>query len=140
MKKVLCALAAFFAFSAPVLAAPRIEAASAVRSGETLLVSFDARGLGNDDIVVTAAATVHVIERCRNRGGHFPPGHTEGTMTVAHAETFEVKNGRVQGVIVLEAPPLGHACPPPLTLVRDVTFSQVVVSGVGDPVAVPGTF
>jgi hypothetical protein len=101
-------LVALFALAAPaVAAAPKFHAAtSSVNNAGALVVSFDERGLGNDNIDYTVTADATALYACINKGGNHPQAANKEAFEgqVSGGGSFEVKNGRV--VADLTAGPL----------------------------------
>src|SRR5687767_2253157 len=93
---------------------------SSVTSGGALVVSFDQRGLGNEDIDYVLSATGTATYACINRGGKNPSASNKRTVSTELTEfaTFEPKNGRVVASISTGPPgPGDFACPPGQRLV-----------------------
>ena len=101
-------LIALFALAAPAFAAaPKFHAAtSSVNNDGALVVSFDERGLGNDNVDYTLTADATALYACINRGGKHPQAANKESFEdqVSGGGSFEVKNGRV--VASLTAGPL----------------------------------
>jgi hypothetical protein len=101
-------LVALFALAAPAFAAaPQFKAAtSSVNSSGALVVSFDERGLGNENIDYTVTADATALYACLNRGGNHPQAANKESFEgqVSGGGSFEPKNGRV--VASLTAGPL----------------------------------
>jgi hypothetical protein len=88
-------------------AAPQFHAAtSSVNNAGALVVNFDERGLGNDNIDYTLTADATALYACLNRGGKHPQAANKEAFEgqVAGGGSFEAKNGRV--VASLTAGPL----------------------------------
>lgn len=80
------------------LAAPHFHSAkSSVTNAGALVVSFDERGLGNDNVTYALTANATALYACINRGGKNPSAANKRSFEgqVAGGGTFEVKNGRV---------------------------------------------
>jgi hypothetical protein len=110
------ALVAVFALALPAwAAAPQFKAAtSSVNNDGALVVSFDERGLGNENIDYTLTADATALYACLNRGGKHPQAANKESFEgqVAGGGSFEPKNGRV--VASLTAGPLAapqFTCP-----------------------------
>jgi hypothetical protein len=110
------ALVAVFALALPAwAAAPQFKAAtSSVNDAGALVVSFDERGLGNENIDYTLTADATALYACLNRGGKHPQAANKESFEgqVAGGGSFEPKNGRV--VASLTAGPLAapqFTCP-----------------------------
>jgi hypothetical protein len=88
-------------------AAPQFHAAtSSVNNDGALVVNFDERGLGNENIDYTLTADATALYACLNRGGKHPQAANKEAFEgqVAGGGSFEAKNGRV--VASLTAGPL----------------------------------
>jgi hypothetical protein len=72
---------------------------SASISGNSLVVSFKAAGLGNVPTAdFTLTGTVDIFSRCYNRGGNKPQAdNKQETISVNQAGTFPVRNGQTTG-------------------------------------------
>lgn len=110
------ALVAMLTFTAVALAAaPKFHAAtSSVNNAGALVVNFDERGLGNDNVDYTLTADASATYACINRGGNHPEAANKETINgdVSAGGSFEVKNGRV--VASLSAGPISagdFSCP-----------------------------
>ncbi len=97
-------LAAALSVTALVLAAPALAAApkfflatSSVNNAGALVVSFDERGLGNENIDYTLTADATAVYACINRGGKHPQAANKEAFEgqVSGGDSFEAKNGRV---------------------------------------------
>lgn len=80
------------------LAAPHFASAtSSVNSDGALAVSFDERGLGNENIDYELSADATALYACINRGGKNPSAANKQSFEGAVSEdaSFEAKNGRV---------------------------------------------
>jgi len=101
-RHILAAAAVFvavLAFAAVAQAAPHFAAAgSSVNNDGSLVVSFDERGLGNEDIDYTLTADATALYACINRGGKNPSAANKQAFEgqVSAGGSFEAKNGRVQ--------------------------------------------
>jgi hypothetical protein len=93
------AVAAVLASAAMATSPHFIGTPSASVSGNSLVVSFKAAGLGNvptADFALTG--TVDVFSRCYNRGGNKPQAdNKQETIAVNQADTFDVRNGQTTG-------------------------------------------
>ena len=135
-RHILAAAAVFvagLAFAAVAQAAPHFAAAdSSVNNDGALVVSFDERGLGNEDIDYTLTADATATYACINRGGHNPAAANKRTFNadVSAAGSFEVKNGRV--VASLTAGPISagdFSCPGGQRLVlASVSYTNIVLT------------
>ena len=87
------------AFAAPAMAgAPQFHAASSsVDNAGALVVSFDERGLGNDNVDYTLTADATALYACINGGGKNPKAANKQAFDgqVSGGGSFEPKNGRV---------------------------------------------
>jgi hypothetical protein len=102
------ALVAVLALALPAwAAAPQFHTAtSSVNNAGALVVNFDERGLGNENIDYTLTADATALYACLNRGGKHPQAANKEAFEgqVAGGGSFEAKNGRV--VASLTAGPL----------------------------------
>lgn len=113
--------------------APKFHSATAsVNNSGALVVSFDERGLGNDNIDYTLTANGSATYACINGGGNHPQAANKETFNaeVSAAGSFESKNGRV--VASLTAGPVsagGFSCPPGQRLVlAAVSYTGIVLT------------
>ena len=101
--------------AATMAGAPKFfSVSSGVNNAGALVVSFDERGLGNDnvDYLLTADATGEYA--CVNGGGKHPQAANKETVNaeVSAEGSFEVKNGRVQASLSAGPPSAGSfSCP-----------------------------
>ena len=117
----------------PALAAPNFKSAtSSVANNGALVVSFDERGLGNENIDYTLTGEGTATFACINRGGKNPSAANKQTQSFPVVETasFEVKNGRVVESITSDAPSAGSfSCPGGQRLVlADVSYTNLVLT------------
>lgn len=129
-------LAAVWTISVSVLSfagAPKFfSATSGVNDSGALVVSFDERGLGNENVVYTLTADATATYACINGGGKNPSAANKRSLQgqVSGGGSFEPKNGRVLGT--LKTGPLsagGFSCPPGQKLVLSaVSYSNVVLT------------
>lgn len=95
--------AAMLAFGVgTAVAAPHFASASrAVDSSGALVLSFDERGLGNENIDYTLNADATALYACINGGGKNPSAANKQSFEgqVSGGASFEPKNGRVQASI-----------------------------------------
>jgi hypothetical protein len=102
---LLTAAVTSLAFAAPALAgAPQFHAtSSSVNNSGALVVNFDERGLGNEnvDLVLTADATA--LYACINGGGKNPSAANKQAFEgqVSGGGSFEPKNGRIVASITI---------------------------------------
>jgi hypothetical protein len=105
---------------------------TAARQGDNLVVSFKLSGLGDIssvDVTVTADAA------CINGGGKNPKAANK--VEVSGGGTFAVQNGSSEGTITVS--PAGK---PELNCGtgQSLQYSNVVISGGGATLSIPGTF
>jgi hypothetical protein len=107
------AIAAIAFFVAVVMASPASAVAAkfhsatgSVANNGALIVSFDERGLGNENIDYTLTADATALYACINGGGKHPQAANKESFEdqVSGGGSFEPKNGRV--VADLSAGPL----------------------------------
>jgi hypothetical protein len=93
------AVAAVLASAAMATSPHFIGTPSASVSGNSLVVSFKAAGLGNVPTAnFTLSGTVDVFSRCYNRGGNKPQAdNKQETINVSQSEDFPVRNGQTTG-------------------------------------------
>ena len=103
-----------------------------VNNAGALVVSFDERGLGNDNIDYTLTADDTATYACINGGGRHPQASNKETVNgdVSGGGSFEPKNGRVTAS--LAAGPIsagGFSCPNGQRLVlADVSYTNIVLT------------
>ena len=122
------------AFAAPALAgAPQFHAASSsVNNDGALVVNFDERGLGNDNIDYTLTADATALYACINGGGKNPKAANKQAFEgqVGGGGSFEPKNGRV--VASITAGPLlapQFTCPSgQRRVLAAVSYSNIVLT------------
>jgi hypothetical protein len=127
-------LVAIFALAAPAFAAaPKFHAAtSSVNNDGALVVSFDERGLGNENVDYTLTADATALFACLNRGGNHPQAANKEAFEgqVSTGASFEPKNGRV--VADLTAGPLAapqFTCPSgQRRVLAAVTYTNIVLT------------
>jgi len=114
-------------------AAPKFfSATSSVSSTGALVVSFDERGLGNENVDYTLTADSTATYACINRGGKNPEAANKRSVEgdVSGGASFEPKNGRVRESI--SAGPISagdFTCPGGQRLVlADVSYTNVVLT------------
>ena len=97
---VLAAAIATLAFAAPAQAgAPKFHSAtSSVNSDGALVVAFDERGLGNENVDYTLTADATALYACINGGGKNPSAANKQAFEgqVSGGGSFEPKNGRIE--------------------------------------------
>jgi hypothetical protein len=115
------------------LAAPNFKSATSdVANNGALVVSFDERGLGNENIDYTLTADATAVFACFNRGGRNPEAANKETISepVVAEASIEPKNGRVVESITTDPPSAGgFTCPPGQNLVLEsVTYTNIVLT------------
>jgi hypothetical protein len=134
MLSVLATLTAVLAFAAPARAdAPKFHSAtSSVNNAGALVVNFDERGLGNDNIDYTLTADATAVYACINGGGNHPQAANKETINaeVSGAGSFEPKNGRVVASLSAGPPSAGSFnCPNGQRLVlASVSYTNIVLT------------
>lgn len=113
--------------------APKFHAVtSSVTNSGALAVSFDERGLGNENVDYTLTADSTALYACINRGGHNPSAANKQSFKddVSGGGSFEVKNGRVQGTIIAGPISAGSfSCPGGQKLVlASVSYTNIVLT------------
>ena len=119
--------------AAALAGAPKFfSVSSGVNNGGALVVSFDERGLGNDNVDYTLSADATAVFACINGGGKHPQAANKETVNaeVSANGSFEVKNGRVQASLTAGPPSAGSfSCPGGQRLVfASVTYSNIWLS------------
>jgi hypothetical protein len=125
---------AVFALAAPAFAAaPKFHAAtSSVNNDGALVVSFDERGLGNENVDYTLTADATALYACLNRGGNHPQAANKEQFEgqVSTGASFEPKNGRVVASLAtgpLQAPQF--TCPSgQRRVLAAVTYTNIVLT------------
>jgi hypothetical protein len=150
IKPLLVALLAFVA--ALTMAGPASAAAAkfhsatgAVNSSGALVVSFDERGLGNDNVDYSLTADATALYACINGGGKHPQAANKEAFedSVSGGASFEPKNGRVVASLTvgpLQAPQF--QCPNgQRRVLAAVSYSNIVLTDVtnGSSIAVADT-
>lgn len=122
--------------------APKFHAAtSSVNNDGALVVSFDERGLGNDNIDYTLTADATALYACINGGGKHPQAANKEAFEgqVSGGGSFEPKNGRV--VASLTAGPLlapQFTCPSgQRRVLAAVTYTNIVLTDTTNNVSTP---
>ena len=125
-------MALVFATSA-LAAAPKFHSASSsVNNDGALVVDFDERGLGNENIDYTLTADATALYACINGGGRNPSAANKQAFEgqVSGGGSFEPKNGRV--VASLDTGPLlapQFTCPPgQRRVLAAVTYTNIVLT------------
>ena len=131
----LASIAAVLAFAAPASAAsaPKFHSAtSSVNNAGALVVNFDERGLGNDNIDYTLTADATAVYACINGGGKHPQAANKETINaeVSAGGSFEPKNGRVVASLSAGPPSAGSfSCPNGQRLVlASVAYTSIVLT------------
>lgn len=119
--------------SAALAGAPKFHSAtSSVNDDGALVVSFDERGLGNENVDYTLTADATALYACINGGGKHPQAANKEAFEgqVSGGASFEPKNGRV--VEDITAGPLlapSFTCPSGQTRVlAAVTYTNIVLT------------
>jgi len=122
--------------------APKFHSAtSSVNDAGALVVAFDERGLGNDNIDYTLTAKATATYACINGGGKHPQAANKETVNsdVSAGGSFESKNGRV--VASLSAGPISagtFSCPRGQRLVlASVSYTNIVLTDTTNGVSTP---
>jgi hypothetical protein len=101
--------------AATMAGAPKFfSVSSSVNNAGALVVSFDERGLGNDNVDYLLSADATGEYACVNGGGKHPQAANKETVNeeVSAEGSFEVKNGRVQASLSAGPPSAGSfSCP-----------------------------
>lgn len=122
------------AFTAGALAgAPKFHSAtSSVNNTGALVVSWDERGLGNENIDYTLTADATAVYACINRGGKNPEAANKETINgdVSTGGSFEARNGRVQASLATGPISAGDfSCPGGQRLVlASVSYTNIVLT------------
>jgi len=139
----LATLATAFAFAAPASAdAPKFHSAtSSVNNAGALVVNFDERGLGNENIDYTLTADATAVYACINGGGNHPQAANKETINaeVSGGGSFEAKNGRVVASLSAGPPSAGaFSCPKGQRLVlASVSYTNGVLTDTTNNVSTP---
>jgi hypothetical protein len=120
--------------------APKFHSAtSSVNNDGALVVSFDERGLGHEDVTYRLTADSEATWACINRGGKNPSAANKRSFQeqVTTGGTFQAKNGRVRATLVAGPPgPGDFSCPPGQRLVlADVSYFNIVLTDVTNDVS-----
>lgn len=137
---ILAVVAAALTVAGTALAAPHFASASgAVNSAGALVVTFDERGLGNENVDYTLTADATALYACINRGGKNPSAANKQSFEgqVSGGGSFEVKNGRVRASLSagpLEAPEF--TCPRGQSReLAQVTYTNIVLTDITNGVS-----
>jgi len=122
-----------FTASAVFAVAAKFHSASgAVNNAGALVVSFDERGLGNENIDYTLTANATAVFACINGGGKHPQATNKETVNseVSAAGSFEPRNGRVVASLSAGPPSAGaFTCPNGQRLVlASVLYTNIVLT------------
>jgi hypothetical protein len=137
----LATFAAIVAFASPALAdAPKFHSAtSSVNNAGALVVNFDERGLGNNNIDYTLTADASAVYACINGGGNHPQAANKETVNaeVSASGSFEPKNGRVVASLSAGPPSAGSfSCPNGQRLVlAAVSYTNIVLTDLTNSVS-----
>jgi hypothetical protein len=122
--------------------APKFHAAtSSVNNDGALVVNWDERGLGNDNVDYTLTADASALYACLNRGGNHPQAANKEAFegAVSAGGSFQPKNGRV--VASLTAGPLAapqFTCPSgQQRVLAAVTYTNIVLTDTTNGVSTP---
>lgn len=113
MKKSILA-AALAVVAGAAFAAFFFSAESSVNSNGALVVSFDERGLGNNDVDYQLTATATAVYACINSGGKHPQSLNKvgPSSVLSPITTLKPKNGRITSSIAGGPPAVGNfSCP-----------------------------
>lgn len=127
------ALGLILAASAAFADAPKFHSASgSVNNSGALVVSFDERGLGNNNVTYTLTAEASASYACINGGGQHPQATNKETVNseVSAGGTFQPRNGRVTASLTAGPPSAGDfSCPPGQRLVlASVCYTNIVLT------------
>ena len=134
-------LVALFVVPSAFAAAPQFHSASgAINNNGALVVSFDERGLGNENVDYTLTADVSAVFACINGGGKHPKAANKETInsSISVSATLEPKNGRIVESISSGEPSAGgFTCPSGQRLVlASVSYSSILLTDTTNNVAV----
>jgi hypothetical protein len=105
---------------------------SSVNSDAALVVSWDERGLGNENIDYTLTADASAVFACINGGGNHPQAANKETVNteVSASGSFEPKNGRIVASLTAGPPSAGgFTCPSGQRLVlASVSYTNIVLT------------
>jgi len=139
MNKILAILAGFVAtgvLAGTALAANAhfIGTPTATVSGNSLIVSFKAAGLGNvSSADFSLSGDITVSSRCYTKSGNKPQAaNKQETIAVNTTETFPVRNGQTTGTFDPITPLSTLTCPKGQNVVIEgVTYDELVLTGPG---------
>jgi len=109
---------------------------SAMVSGNSLIVSFKAAGLGNSSTAdFSLDGDINVDSRCYTKSGNKPQAaNKQETIHVDTTQTFLVRNGQTTGTFDPITPLSTLTCPKGQNVVIEgITYTNLVLSGPGDP-------
>jgi hypothetical protein len=126
-------LAGLFVVPSAFAAAAKFHSASgSVNNAGALVVNFDERGLGNENIDYTLTADASAVFACINGGGKHPQAANKETInsSISASASFEPKNGRVIASISSGAASAGgFSCPSGQRLVlASVSYTNIVLT------------
>lgn len=105
---------------------------SSVNDNGALVVQWDQRGVGNEDVDYTLTADVTETWVCINRGGKNPSAANKQSQEedVATGGTFSPTNGRILGTLTTDSPDPGDfSCPGGQRLVlASVSYTNIVLT------------
>lgn len=127
---------------ATLAGAPKFfSVSSGVTNSGALAVSFDERGLGNDNVDYLLSADATAEYACVNGGGKHPQAANKETVNaeVSAEGSFEVKNGRVQASLSAGPPSAGDfSCPGGQRLVfASVSYTNIWLTDTTNGVSTP---
>lgn len=130
---LLTVLLTFVLASAASAGAPKFFAtSSSVNDDGALVVSWDERGLGNENVDYTLTADATAVFACINGGGKHPQAANKETINskVSTGGSFEPKNGRIQEDLTSDSPSAGtFSCPSGQRLVlASVSYTNIVLT------------
>jgi hypothetical protein len=130
---VIFTLLVTFLMASAVYAAPNFhDADSSVNNAGALVVSFDERGLGNENIDYLLTADATALYACINRGGNHPQATNKESFEgqVSEGASIEAKNGRVIADLVTGPLSSGNfTCPGGQRLVlASVSYSNIILT------------
>jgi len=126
--------------SAAFADAPKFHSAtSSVNNAGALVVNFDERGLGNENVTYTLTADATEVFACINGGGNHPQAANKETVNaeVSAGGTFQPKNGRVIASLTAGPPSAGgFSCPAGQRLVlASVSYTNIVLTDTSNNVS-----
>jgi len=123
-------------------AAPQFHSTdSAINDAAALVVTWDERGLGNDNVNYRLTASATAVYACINRGGNHPQATNKETTNseVSANGSFEPKNGRIVASLSAGPPSAGDfSCPSGQALVlAQVSYTNIVLTDTTNGVSTP---